>query len=235
MAKLWRKHKPRSLGRREPTDFEHIARYPLAALPEGAVGQPVVLGINWYEAFDRPEWFANGWWIGRNPNLGALRGGHCICAPPEGLSDLGTWHAYYDQKSEGACVGYAVSRMQTLRNRRAYNALPVYKHAQEVDEWPGTDYEGTSVRAGLEVLRTEGAPYKGTVTFKPGAGISAYRWITSVEELSAVLASPRNDASESVRLLNSWGLAYPHYVRMPYTIVNRLLHEYGEIAVATDR
>ena len=41
-------------------------------------GTPVVLGINWYTNFDRPERFGGNWWIGRG-NLGHVRGGHAVC------------------------------------------------------------------------------------------------------------------------------------------------------------
>lgn len=46
---------------------------------------PVVLGINWYGAFDHPSWIDRGvggrrWWIGvDHQNLGSIRGGHGIC------------------------------------------------------------------------------------------------------------------------------------------------------------
>ena len=50
-------------------------------------GQTFVLGIDWHENFDSPEWIdvsglAGGkrWWIGRDlTKLGAIRGGHAIC------------------------------------------------------------------------------------------------------------------------------------------------------------
>ena len=48
-----------------------------------AEGIPVVIGINWYSAFDHPEYIASSreWWIapiGLTP-LDRLRGGHCVC------------------------------------------------------------------------------------------------------------------------------------------------------------
>lgn len=43
-------------------------------------GRPVCLGVNWYTAFDAPS--SNSvreYWIGKDGNLGSVRGGHCIC------------------------------------------------------------------------------------------------------------------------------------------------------------
>ena len=46
----------------------------------------------------------------------------------------------------------------------------LYHQAQLVDEWPGTNYDGTSVRAGAKVLSSKGF-------------ISAYHWATTLSEV----------------------------------------------------
>ena len=46
----------------------------------------------------------------------------------------------------------------------------VYNRAQKVDQWPGENYDGTSVRAGAKILVEEGV-------------ISAYHWADSVETM----------------------------------------------------
>lgn len=223
------------LGRREPTDWKHVERYPLSASSEVVIGQPIVLGINWYSNFDSPVRRKDGsYWIGLG-DLGHIRGGHAICARPDRLTDYGTWWKHYDQGSEGACVGFASSRMQTIRNRRKYDGFWLYHEAQLVDEWPGEDYDGTSVRAGMEVLRVMGAKRPAqTVPNLEQSGILAYRWLTAVDEVRDVLASPLNEARGAIRLLNSWGESYPHFVWMPYEVVARVLGEYGEATVATN-
>jgi hypothetical protein len=43
-----------------------------------AAGIPVVIGVNWYSAFDAPEKVGRDFWIGRN-DLSSIRGGHCVC------------------------------------------------------------------------------------------------------------------------------------------------------------
>ena len=47
-----------------------------------ATGNPVTIGVNWYQDFDRPVDFGGLYntWIGRDPkNLGRIRGGHAVC------------------------------------------------------------------------------------------------------------------------------------------------------------
>ncbi len=222
------------LGRRVPADFEHVERYPLSALEETPTKVPVVLGINWYSAFDHPvnlsgtsySYGQRGeFWIARDGKLGSIRGGHAIACKPYEVGD--GWWDYYNQGSTPACVGFSCARMMTLLNRKRYDALWLYKEAQRHDEWPGEYYEGTSVRGGCWVLKNEG-PSKVLAD-----GISAYRWTLDWNEVRATLGLP--DSVDGVPLLNSWGRDYPHIVRLPDEVGQRLLDEDGEAAVVTDR
>ena len=93
----------RPLGRREPTNWLHTARYPLTATTVPTTPVPVVLGVLWYANFDRPVVGSDGrWWIGRG-DLGHVRGGHAVCLKPQSLTDPTGWLTYYDQGHEGAC------------------------------------------------------------------------------------------------------------------------------------
>lgn len=89
-------------------------------------GVAVSIGVNWYSAFDNPEFYNNSWWIARAGSLGTVRGGHCVCV---------------------------------------YGA---------------------------------------------------------------------SDSRQAFRVKNSWGGSYP-LVWMPYTVMGRLLNEYGEATLVTDR
>jgi hypothetical protein len=237
----------RPLGRRPPTDDDHVRKYPLtvAALPILPV--PVVAGFNWYTSFDNPIPQSNPqtgrltgrWWIGYDVNaLGRIRGGHCVCIKPQSLRDLTPWWMFYDQGAEGACVGFGSSRAMTLLNRRRYDARWLYHEAQKIDEWSGEDYEGTSVRAGMDVLRDVGhRRIRGSKTdpANTAEGISANRWATSVDEIRTCLQSPYHDELDGVPILNSWGRDYPRTVWMPYETLDRLLREDGEFTIVTDR
>lgn len=231
------------LGRLTPADWQHVEKYPLRALPaaDQPSDVPVVLGINWYGAFDSPERSTNGagpmWWIGRCA-LGPRRGGHAICAEMGTATDTSAWYRFYDQRREGACVGFAWSRAISLLNRRRYDAAWLYRQAQLGDEWPGEAYAGTSLRAAGDVLASLGhrRVYGGhTLPERVDEGISVYRWATSVDEVHAALGNAKADRLGAVPLLNSWGRDYPQRVWLPDETLDRLLREDGEAAIPTDR
>lgn len=193
------------------------------------------------------------WWIGldrygkQTRDIGSMAGGHCVCLKQRGASDDTGWWGYYDQGEEGRCVQFGVSRAQTLLNRHRYEVREtwaagrwLYYEAQKIDEWeggayPGSTefYEGTSVRAGLEVIRTRGLVNYRAATPTVSEGISAYRWATDYNDVKTVLGYADKNY---VDILNSWGrYGYPHLVRMPDEIGARLLAEDGEFGVVTDR
>lgn len=127
-------------------------------------------------------------------------------APPakvETILHLPPLRAYMDQGNEGSCVGWAWSWAMSIFNqhRHAQQAYPrymatwLYTQAQAIDEWADTPpEEGTSVRAGGDVLRTLGHErvYRGRV--QPPAlreGLEANAWATTVDEVRQCLASGR--------------------------------------------
>lgn len=80
-----------------------------------------------------------------------------------------------NQGSESSCVGHA------CWNRLTSEPVPqsppprltpslIYTEAQKIDEWGGEDYEGTSVRAGLRVLKSMGL-------------VKAFYWAQSVDQV----------------------------------------------------
>jgi hypothetical protein len=231
------------LGREVPDDWEHVERYPLTATTTPEKPVPLVGGFNWYPEFDAPVRDTvnrqRQWWV-RMPGPGSRpRGGHCICFPPENLVDPAAWWDFYDQLREGKCVGEGGSRMMSLLNRKRYDPTWLWNRAKEVDEWdwtnPGDD-NGTSVRAAMDVLRLEGhKPWRGAGHVKPEEGISANRWATSVDDALNALRSPKYEKLGAVPFLNSWGRSYPHKTLMPLEVLARLLDEYGELALVTDR
>ena len=65
-----------------------------------------------------------------------------------------------DQGTEGACVGFGWTGFLNAKPvKHEYDnemGFDVYRRAQQIDEWPGEDYSGTSVRAGAKVLKERG-------------------------------------------------------------------------------
>lgn len=232
------------LGRVKPADWEHYDKFPLTAAMAATVTSPGIVGFNWYSSFDTPVGDGRWYWIGKDTNnLGWVRGGHCFCLRPFNWIDLIGWWDFYNQGAEGACVGFGTSRAMSLINRKRYNARDLYFEAQKIDTWPGGAYpggdpfyEGTEVRAGLEVVRSKGLErvYDGrTYPWDAQEGISAYRWARTWDEVRAALSLP--DSIDGVAFFNSWGRDYPHIVRMTDECGELLLGQEGEVAFVTDR
>ena len=228
------------LGRREPQDWEHVERYSLTMETMPLTATPVILGINWYEAFYTPVKIGRRLWIGLDhKNLGRLMGGHCVCIKPPSLTDLISWWVFYNQGREGACVGFGTGRGLSLFERIRFDARQIYLDAQLVDRWGDTPpEEGTSVRAAMDILRDKGAPrvVRGkTLTYDPQYGINTNRWARTVDEIIAALNAPQLYDIGGVPILNSWGREYPHIVYMPLETLQRVLNEYGEATLFTPR
>ena len=70
------------------------------------------------------------------------------------------WRVWWkgDQGDTNMCVGYAwhgLLRALPLLQRSPV-APAIYRAAQKLDQWPGEDYEGTSVRGGAKALQADG-------------------------------------------------------------------------------
>lgn len=103
-------------------------------------------------------------------------------AVPSGISKGKTWSVdeRLDQGVEGACVGFGISHelaafpaaVPGLDNAFARR---LYREAQKIDPWPGEDYSGTSVLAGVKVAQSWGF-------------FDEYRWAFSVDDIMRALA-----------------------------------------------
>lgn len=88
-------------------------------------------------------------------------------------------NAWLDQGSEGACVGFGWSHYLASRPKEEPNitnsfAVKLYTDAKKVDEWPGENYDGTSVIAGAKVTKTD-------------AYIKEYRWAFGLDDVILTL------------------------------------------------
>jgi len=90
-----------------------------------------------------------------------------------------------DQGQEGACVGFGWGHelaAQPAPYMTDYDfSMKIYHRAQQLDQWFGEDYEGTSVLAGAKAVRELTTP-----TGQPL--IEGYSWAFGTEELCRSLA-----------------------------------------------
>ena len=102
-----------------------------------------------------------------------------------------------DQGAEGACVGFAwcgelMASPKPIRFDDADDfARTIYREAQHVDEWPGENYEGTSVLAGAKVIQASGL-------------IGEYRWAFGVDDVIDTLCAPYADGGGPVVIGIPW-------------------------------
>jgi hypothetical protein len=244
-------------GRFIPDDWRHVERYPIGALAEEERPSqvPVVIGVNWYREFDKPEQDEKSGEFfvakGGAKTLTSVRGGHCVCLEPGDAPDKDASYQFYNQGQEGACVGFGWSRCMTLLNgAQDYTARWLWDRAKERDEWPETkpgDNNGTSVRAAGEVLVALGHvewkkayahdEWQAREKYQPKVddGLKVFRWAKDVADVHAALGNKRADELGAVPILNSWGDGYPHRVWLPDDVLARLIKEDGEVAIPTDR
>lgn len=85
-----------------------------------------------------------------------------------------------DQGREGACVGFAwagelSAKPKPIAGVTNEQALIIYRRAQVLDDYPGEDYSGTSVLAGVKVIKEQGY-------------IKEYRWAFGVDDLALAVS-----------------------------------------------
>lgn len=104
-----------------------------------------------------------------------------ITAAPAIVTKKWDDYAYLDQGSDGACVGFGTSGELAALPESAPGidytfAMDLYHDAQHIDEWPGEDYEGTSVLAGAKVAQNRGF-------------YSSYLWATNEADVAATVSN----------------------------------------------
>lgn len=172
-----------------------------------------------------------------------------------------------DQGQEGACVGFAWSHEAAAKpviergitNQFAYDA---YRAAQQIDQWPGDDYDGTSVLAGAKIMLARGyiREYRWcfnlddvlTTVSRRGPVVLGINWYEgmfntdangyvrptgSIAGGHAIMCNAVNITRKDVTLTNSWGINWGRYgrCRMTWEALDRLLHEDGEACVPIRR
>jgi hypothetical protein len=179
-----------------------------------------------------------------------------------------TWSCapHFDQKSEGACVGHGfgheAAARPVVRKVTQQDCFDLYRRARQLDEWPGENYEGTSVLAGAkamaerswlqeyrwgfsldDVLRTVG--YLGPVVI----GVNWYTGMFEPDPTGLIHATGQvegghctlvkgvNVSRRQVRIHQSWGAAYGlgGDVLLSWDDLGMLLKDGGEACVPVRR
>jgi hypothetical protein len=187
------------------------------------------------------------------------------------------WNAegwWGDQGWAPQCVAYAwthwvedgpVTHPETKPGENpAIDPEALYHEAQKVDEWPGEDYDGTSVRAGAKVLKARGyvgeyrwanptAPLSDVVKTLLGlgpvvVGLNWYAGMSEPDDLGfmhvsgalegghAFVLNGVNVTREVVRMKNSWGRSWGvnGHALIGFKDLDRLLREDGEACLARE-
>jgi hypothetical protein len=156
------------LGRRTPTDFEHVEKYPLRELIRDPLEEITVPHDNVEVGLGLPTYWKT-WDQGSE--------GACVGF---GSSSM---------------MGVTNTRQYWLANKKTqqfkYHPRWLYQEAQLVDEWDDTPPgEGTSVNAACKILKEKGHCRVYQSVTNPvdlQQGIAAYRWATNVDEMRAAL------------------------------------------------
>lgn len=104
-----------------------------------------------------------------------------LAASPVDRRDVVEWQIgpIRDQGAEGACVGFgckALLEASPFRQSEGPTAREIYLEARVIDEFDDNEVEeGTSVRAGLNVLKSKGL-------------IQSYVWATDLEDVLQFIA-----------------------------------------------
>lgn len=95
------------------------------------------------------------------------------------VSRMWSCEDFLDQGSEGACVGFSwthdIAAEPVVGVVNTELAFLIYYSAQKIDQWPGEDYDGTSVIAGAKVVHDLG-------------WISEYRWAFGLDDALAAVS-----------------------------------------------
>jgi len=173
-----------------------------------------------------------------------------------------------DQGQQGACVGFAWAHELAARPAvidrvtAEFARTKIYLEAQKIDQWPGEDYEGTSVIAAAKIIQQLGAMNEYRWAFgledlrlavgNHGPAVLGINWYEGMEETTngwikvtgsnlgghSVLCFGVNHNEKYFKIQNSWGPAWGingGLCRISFDDMDRLLHEDGEACIPTAR
>lgn len=170
-----------------------------------------------------------------------------------------------DQGSEGACTGFGTAHMlsatpKAVKDVKEALARKLYREAQKLDEWPGEEYEGSSVTGAMKAAKAAGyiARYVWPRTAREVAvavgyfgpvviGVDWYTGMMATDPLGVVHVDGRkigghcvavtgyNHKTDVFTFPNSWGEDWGKhgFGRISGADLDRLLGAGGDASLAT--
>ena len=178
--------------------------------------------------------------------------------------DNGWWG---DQGKTPQCVGFAWAHWLEDGPIPQSGVAPIispkiiYEGAQRLDEWPGENYNGTSVRGGVKFLQQQGkiSNYFWTTNIDTlidtilmlGPVVVGTNWYTNMfypNSLGIISATGRiagghayvvngvDTTKKLFKIKNSWGRRWGKMgsAYISFNDMSKLLREYGEVCIATE-
>lgn len=180
-----------------------------------------------------------------------------------------TWRTYpraFDQGMTSECTIYSGKRLINCAPLRAtidpdlrldLETTPLYNYAQTIDEWPGTDYDGTSCLAAAKAFKHKSITHgyrwcfgiddvlKTVSWYGPvSIGVSWYNSMFNPKADGTLVVNTRSGlagghavaiigldvSKEIVKISNSWGTGWGDRGRcyMTFTDLDLLLQDWGE-------
>lgn len=230
----------KGLGRRVPTDWNHVDKYPLRRLITQVTPRVErILNVPKYEFYyDQGEEGACGGYSGSWMMSILNRRRY----DPEWLyrkaQDIDEWEDTPPQ--EGTSVravldvlremGHVpIVRGQAVPTPLLDEGIHQNRWAQNVDEIRTAIHSGAPVLLGVNWYETFGMPKRFNGEWWIGRGD-----LGRTRGGHAICSYKASDRRQAIGLVNTWGRDYPK-VWIPYTTVERLLHEDGEAGLVVDR
>jgi hypothetical protein len=245
------------LGRRIPTDWRHVERYSLKTLIEDPA-HPVGLEIEPERSLGLPSWWKD-WDQGQEGSCVGYGTSAMMSVTNryQHFAQTGVRvrfkyepHWLYNEAQlidewpetppeEGTSVRAACEILRTKGHRRVSyghindplleHGVETYRWAQNVDEMRAAISTGLAISIGVNWYTSFDQPQLvGKEWWLPALELG------SVRGGHCVCIFRMSDKRQAFRFMNSWGPSYPPSW-IPYETMERLLMEYGEAAVITDR
>jgi len=248
----------RPLGRRTPPNFEHVALYPLSFLLADPTHELVLPPAGTERSLGLPWWWKKhnqgeeGACVGFGSSAMMSITNHYQRLKATGQDITYRYAARWlygeaqladewpeTPPEEGTTVRASCDVLKVQGHRRVQNGvmgtvvaahgIDAYRWARNVDEIRAAIYAGIAVTIGINWYQDFDLP-----DFHNGEWWIGRGNLGVVRGGHCVCLFRMSDRRQAFRLMNSWGGEYPP-VWIAYDVMERLLAEFGEAVVVTDR